>query len=74
MRAYISERNVKEETLKKELHSLQKQLDQTVKQKHEIQESVITLKHDFKDKETKHLNDFSRLKTLKNKLEDKLYT
>ena len=31
------------------------------------------LKQDFKEKETKLLSDFSKLKTLKNKLEDKLY-
>jgi hypothetical protein len=31
MRAYVSERNKKEETLKRELYSLQKQLDQSVK-------------------------------------------
>jgi hypothetical protein len=74
MRAYISENNLKGETLKKELQSLQKQLDQTVKQKQEIQKDLNTLKHDFKDKETKFLNDFSSLKMLKNKLEDKLYT
>ena len=73
MRTFITERNLREETLKKELYSLRKQLDQTVKQKQEIQESVITLKHDFKEKETKLLNDFSRLKTLKNKIENKLY-
>ena len=73
MRTFITERNLREETLKKELYSLRKQLDQTVKQKQEIQESVITIKHDFKEKETKLLNDFSRLKTLKNKIENKLY-
>jgi hypothetical protein len=33
MRAYILENNSKQETLKKELMSLKKQLDQTVKQK-----------------------------------------
>jgi hypothetical protein len=74
MCAYIIERNLKEETLKQELKSLQNQLDQTVKQKQEIQKCMITQKLDFQDKETKLLNDFSRLKTLKNKLENKLYT
>ena len=49
-------------------------MDQTVKQKQEVQERVNTLKQDFKEKETKLLNDFSRLKTLKNKLKNKLYT
>lgn len=72
MRTIITERNLREETLKKELYSLQKQLDQTVKHKQAIQESVNTLKWDFKEKETKLLNAFSRLKTLKNKIENKL--
>ena len=31
------------------------------------------LKQNFKEKETKLINDFSRLKMLKNKLENKLY-
>ena len=74
MHAYIIERNLKEETLKQELKSLQNQLDQTVKREQKIQKSMITQKLDFQDKETKLLNDFSRLKTLKNKLENKLYT
>jgi predicted nuclease with TOPRIM domain len=60
--------------LKKELMSLKKQLDQTVKQKQEIQKGLTSLKHDYKDKETKFLNDVSNLKMLKNKLEEKLYT
>ncbi|GJT63398.1 retrovirus-related pol polyprotein from transposon TNT 1-94 [Tanacetum coccineum] len=38
-----------------------------------MQDSVNTLQQDFKQKEMKLLNDFSRLKTLKNKLENKLY-
>jgi hypothetical protein len=74
MRAYVSEHNKKEETLKRELESLNKQFDESVKQKQEIQKSMITQKLDFQKKETKLLNDFSCLKTLKNKLEDKLYT
>ena len=48
--------------MKKELYSLQVKLDQTVKHKQVIQESVSTLKHDFKEKETKLLNDFPDLK------------
>ena len=73
MRTFISERNLREETLKQELASLQKQLEQTVKQNQETLEKVKVLKQDFKEKETKLLSDFSKLKTLKNKLEDKLY-
>jgi hypothetical protein len=58
MHAYIIERNLKEETLKQELKSLQNQLDQTAKREQEIQKSMITQKPDFWDKETKLLNDF----------------
>ena len=66
MCTFITERNLREETSREELFSLQKQLDQTVKQKQEIQESVKVLKQDFKEKESKFLNDFSNLNTLKN--------
>jgi hypothetical protein len=74
MRAYITENNSKQETLKRELMSLKKQLDISVKQKQEIQKGLTSLKHDYKDKETNLLNDVSNLKMLKNKLEEKLYT
>jgi hypothetical protein len=40
MRAYITENNSKQETLKRELMSLKKQLDLTVKQKQEIQKGL----------------------------------
>ena len=73
MCTFITERNLREETLKKEVVSLQKQIEQTVKQKQEIQESVQELKQDFKEKETKLVHDFSKLKDLKDKFEDKLY-
>jgi hypothetical protein len=58
MRAYISENNLKQETLNKELVSLKKQLDQTVKLKQEIQKGLTSIKLEYKDKETKLLNDF----------------
>lgn len=74
MCTYIIERNLKEEALRMEIKSLQNKVDQIVKQKQEIQESVTTLKLDFESKETKLLNDFSNLKALKKKLENKLYT
>ncbi|GKA01596.1 retrovirus-related pol polyprotein from transposon TNT 1-94 [Tanacetum coccineum] len=73
MRMLIQERNFREEKLKKELHSLQLQLNHTIHHKKIMQDSVNTLQQDFKQKEMKLLNDFSRLKTLKNKLENKLY-
>ena len=72
MCAYITETNRKEEALRMEIRSLQNQIDQTVKQKQEIQESVTALKLDFQNKENKLLSEFSNLKTLKNKLEKKL--
>ncbi|GJU25120.1 hypothetical protein Tco_1163741 [Tanacetum coccineum] len=73
MRMLIQECNFREENLKKELHSLQLQLNHTIHHKKILQDSVNTLQQDFKQKEMKLLNDFSRLKTLKNKLENKLY-
>ena len=74
LRVYISEHNLREEKLRLELASVQKQLEFTVIQNQEIQESVKMLKQDFNVKETKLLSDFSQLKDLKNKLEEKLYT
>ncbi|GJV97116.1 retrovirus-related pol polyprotein from transposon TNT 1-94 [Tanacetum coccineum] len=73
MRMLIQERNFREEKFKKELHSLQLQLNHTIHHKKILQDGVNTLQQDFEQKEMKLLNDFSRLKTLKNKLENKLY-
>nr|GEU59756.1 quiescin-sulfhydryl oxidase 2 [Tanacetum cinerariifolium] len=67
IRMLIQERNFREEKLKKELHSLQLQFNHTIHHKKIMQDSVNTLQHDFKQKEMKLLNDYSRLKTLKNK-------
>nr|GEW50267.1 reverse transcriptase domain-containing protein [Tanacetum cinerariifolium] len=69
----IQEHNFREEKLKKKLHSLQLQLNQTIHHNNIMQDNVNTLQEYFKQKEMKLLNDFSRLKTLKNKLENKLY-
>ena len=74
MCAYITETNRKEEALRREIRSLQNQIEQIVQQKQEIQDSVTALKLDFQSKESKLLSDFSNLKALKNKLENKLYT
>ena len=77
MCTFITERNLREETLNEKIESLQKQLEHSVKQKQEIQESfqvsVQELKQNFKEKETKLEHDFSKLKDLKDKIEDKLY-
>ena len=74
MRAYITKYNLKEEALQKEINDLQNQLNQSVKQKSEIEEKVKTLQQDFKRKEAQLSKDFSNLVELKNKLEDMLYT
>ena len=73
MRTIIRKSNFTEEVLKQELNSLQEKLSKTAKQKQELQENVKMLKQEFNAKESKLLKDFSNLKTLKNKLENKLY-
>ena len=63
---YITKSNQKEEALRNEIKSLQKQVVVSVKQKQEIEESVVALKLDFQNEKSKHLSDFSNLKALKN--------
>ncbi|GJZ78444.1 retrovirus-related pol polyprotein from transposon TNT 1-94 [Tanacetum coccineum] len=73
MRMIIKDRNVKEESLKKELHSVKMQLNSTLNHNKLIREEVSTLKQDFKQKENKLLKEFLDMKHLKEKVEDKLY-
>ncbi|GJW66689.1 retrovirus-related pol polyprotein from transposon TNT 1-94 [Tanacetum coccineum] len=73
MRMIIKDRNVKEESLQKELHSVKMQLNSTINHNKLIREEVSTLKHDFKQKENKLLEEFLDMKHLKEKIEDKLY-
>ncbi|GKE01019.1 hypothetical protein Tco_1389002, partial [Tanacetum coccineum] len=73
MRMLIQDRNKKEENIKNELHSVKLQLNSTIKSNTIIKETVTALKHEFKQKETKFLTDFSNLKTLNDKLENMLY-
>ncbi|GJU33403.1 retrovirus-related pol polyprotein from transposon TNT 1-94 [Tanacetum coccineum] len=73
MSILIQDRNKKEENLKKELDSVKLQLNSTIKSNKIIEETVTALKHEFKQKETKFLIDFSNLKKLNDKLENKLY-
>nr|GEX42358.1 retrovirus-related Pol polyprotein from transposon TNT 1-94 [Tanacetum cinerariifolium] len=61
-----------EETLKRELHSIKLQLASTINHNKSMVEEVSFLKKDFKQKENKHLADFLDMKTLKEKVEDKL--
>ena len=64
MCAYITETNLKEEELRKEINFLKNQLDQTVNQKQEIQESVNAIKLDFQNERSKLVSDFSNFKAL----------
>nr|GEU45168.1 hypothetical protein [Tanacetum cinerariifolium] len=62
----------KEETLKKELHSIKLQLASTINHNKSMVEEVTFLKKDFKQKENKYLEDFLDMKSLKEKVEDRL--
>nr|GEU88704.1 retrovirus-related Pol polyprotein from transposon TNT 1-94 [Tanacetum cinerariifolium] len=69
----ISDRNFKEETLKKELHSIKLQLASTINHNKSMVEEVMFLKKDFKQKENKYLEDFLDMKSLNEKVEDRLF-
>nr|GFA47402.1 hypothetical protein [Tanacetum cinerariifolium] len=72
LRLVISDRNFKEETLKRELHSTKLQLASTINRNKSMVEETPFLKQDFKQKENKLLVDFLNMKSLKEKVEDKL--
>ncbi|GJS85246.1 retrovirus-related pol polyprotein from transposon TNT 1-94 [Tanacetum coccineum] len=57
LRIIITDRNIKEETLKKELHSVKMQLYSTINHNKSVVEEVTTLKKDFKQKENKYLEE-----------------
>nr|GEV85666.1 integrase, catalytic region, zinc finger, CCHC-type, peptidase aspartic, catalytic [Tanacetum cinerariifolium] len=61
-----------EETLKRELHSIKLQLASTINHNKSMVEEVSFLKMDFKQKENKYLEDFLDMKSLKEKVKDKL--
>ncbi|GJU92401.1 retrovirus-related pol polyprotein from transposon TNT 1-94 [Tanacetum coccineum] len=73
MRMIIKDHNVKEESLQKELHSVNMKLNSTLNHNKLIREEVSTLKQDFKQKENKLLEEFLDMKHLKEKVKDKLY-
>ncbi|GJQ99350.1 hypothetical protein Tco_0522335 [Tanacetum coccineum] len=73
LRIVITDRNIKEENLKKELHSVKMQLASTINHNKSMVEEVTSLKKDFKQKENKYLEEFLDMKALKEKVEDKLY-
>nr|GEZ55174.1 hypothetical protein [Tanacetum cinerariifolium] len=72
LRLVISDHNFKEETLKRELHSIKLQLACTINSNKSMVEETAFLKQDFKQKENKLLADFLNMKSLKEKIEDKL--
>ncbi|GKF60298.1 hypothetical protein Tco_0177084, partial [Tanacetum coccineum] len=69
----ITDRNIKEENLEKELHSVKLQLASTINHNKSMVEEVMSSKKDFKQKENKYLEEFLDMKALKEKVEDKLY-
>nr|GEY09438.1 hypothetical protein [Tanacetum cinerariifolium] len=73
LRLVITDRNFKEETLKKELHSVKLQLASTIIHNKLMVEEVTSLKKDFKQKENKYLEDFLDMKSLKEKVKDRLF-
>ncbi|GJT91389.1 hypothetical protein Tco_1080234 [Tanacetum coccineum] len=73
LRIVICDRSIKEENLKKELHSIKLQLASTIQHNKLMVDEVISLKKDFNQKENKYLEEFLDLKALKDKVEDKLF-
>nr|GEV91242.1 phospholipase-like protein [Tanacetum cinerariifolium] len=73
LRLVISDRNFKEKTLKKELHSVKLQLASTINRNKLMVEEVTSLKKDFKQKENKYIEDFLDMKSLKEKVEERLF-
>ncbi|GJV05102.1 hypothetical protein Tco_1338671 [Tanacetum coccineum] len=58
LRIVITDRNIKEENLKKELHSVKMQLASTVNHNKSMVEEVTSFEKDFKQKENKYLEEF----------------
>ncbi|GJZ34708.1 hypothetical protein Tco_0580525 [Tanacetum coccineum] len=73
LRIVITDHNITEENLKKELHSIKMQLSSTINHNKSMVEEVTSLKNDFKQKENKYMEEFLDMKALKEKVEDKLY-
>ncbi|GJV86189.1 hypothetical protein Tco_1530127, partial [Tanacetum coccineum] len=65
LRIVITDHNIKEENLKKELHSVKMQLTSTINHNKSMVEEVTSLKKDFKQKENKYLEEFLDMKALK---------
>nr|GEV58917.1 retrovirus-related Pol polyprotein from transposon TNT 1-94 [Tanacetum cinerariifolium] len=72
LRIVIIDCNFKEETLKKELYSIKLQLASTINHNKLMVEEVTSLKKDLNEKENKYLEDFLDMKSLKEKVENRL--
>ncbi|GJZ35173.1 retrovirus-related pol polyprotein from transposon TNT 1-94 [Tanacetum coccineum] len=73
LRIVITDRNIKEENFKKELHSVKMQLASTINHKKSMVEEVTVLKKGFLNrKKTNTLKELFRHKTLKEKVEDNI--
>ncbi|GKB15661.1 retrovirus-related pol polyprotein from transposon TNT 1-94, partial [Tanacetum coccineum] len=68
LRIVITDRNIKEENLKKELHSVKMQLASTINHNKSMVDEVTSLKKDFKQKEKKYLEEILDMKALKEKV------
>ncbi|GJZ16949.1 hypothetical protein Tco_0553072 [Tanacetum coccineum] len=67
LRIVITDRNIKEEKLKRELHSVKMQLNSIINHNKSMVEEVTSLKKDFKHKENKYLEEFLDMRALKEK-------
>ncbi|GJX66011.1 integrase, catalytic region, zinc finger, CCHC-type containing protein, partial [Tanacetum coccineum] len=67
LRIVITDRNIKEENLKKELHSVKMQLASTINHNKSMVEEVTSLKKDFKQKENKYLEEIFGHESFKRK-------
>nr|GEW21346.1 integrase, catalytic region, zinc finger, CCHC-type, peptidase aspartic, catalytic [Tanacetum cinerariifolium] len=67
LRIVIIDRNIKEENLKKKLHSVKMQLSSSINHNKSMVEEVTSLKKDFKQKENKYLEKNFDMKALKEK-------
>ncbi|GJR26091.1 hypothetical protein Tco_1102323 [Tanacetum coccineum] len=68
LRIVITDSNIKEVNLKKELHYVKLQLASTINHNKSMVEEVTSLKKDFKQKENKYLKEFLDMKALKEKV------
>ncbi|GJU98066.1 retrovirus-related pol polyprotein from transposon TNT 1-94 [Tanacetum coccineum] len=68
LRIIITDRNIKEENLKRELHFVKMQLNFTINHNKSMVEEVTTLKKNFQQKENKYLEEFLDMKALKEKV------